>query len=272
MYNNRIWVYTIAYNEGPFVKNFLAAYKDAERIIVYDNMSTDDTVQLLSIDPRVEIRKHDSKGQIRDDLYLEIKNNCWKEARGLADWVIVVDFDEIFTRAILIDGNPIFDLDLRDAFYNGWNVFKPYGYNMVSLEAPLYATGHPFEYSKKGVFHHPAIKMCCFRPDQIAEIRYEPGCHTANPIDMTGGTDYVRILMNSDFKLLHYKFWNVDHYMKRMSDYQTRMSDQNRIHGWGWHYMKPLSEHHQMFVCGCDLARPLFEIEIDGEQPLNMDI
>lgn len=270
--NNRIWVYTITYNESHFVKNFLTAYKEAERIVVYDNMSTDNTRELLKEDDRVEIRDYYSNGQIRDDLYLSIKNNCWKEARGKADWVIVVDFDEIFTRARIINDVPVLDLDLTDAYYNGWNVFRPYGYNMVSLEAPLYAEGHPFEYSKKGVFHNPAIKMCCFRPDQISEIRFEPGCHTANPLDMDGKIDNVRILMNQDFKLLHYKFWNVDHYMKRMKDYQTRMSNQNKEHGWGWHYLIPLNEHYQMFVCGCDLAKDLFEIVIEGEQPLNLDI
>ena len=272
MNNNRIWVYTICYNESHFVKNFLVAYQDAERIIVYDNMSTDNSRELLKADPRVEIRDYDSGGQIRDDLYLEIKNNCWKEARGLADWVIVVDFDEIFCRARLVDDVAVFDLDLRDAFYNGWNVFRPYGYNMISLEAPLGADGHPYEYSKRGVYHNPAIKQCCFRPDQIQEIRFEPGCHTSNPLDMAGGTDNIRILMNEDFKLLHYKFWNILYYMERMKDYQTRMSKQNEAHGWGWHYMLDLSQHYQTFVCGCDLARPLFEITPDGEQPLNLDI
>jgi hypothetical protein len=267
LYNNRIWVYTIAYNESFFVNNFLDAYKDAERIIVYDNMSTDNTVELLLQDDRVEVRQYDSGGKIRDDLYLDIKNNCWKESRGLADWVIVVDFDEIFNRVRQVDGQIMYDLDLTDAFANDWHMFKPYGYNMISIEAPLYASGHPAMYSNRGIFHSPSSKMCCFRPDKIKEINYAAGCHEAMPEGVSGD---VRILINEDYKLLHYKFWNVDNYMKRMADYQTRMSKENEVYGWGWHYMIPMSEHYQMFVCGYDISKPLFDITIDDEQILNL--
>lgn len=266
---NRIWVYALCYNEAPFVKNFLIAYKDAEKIIIYDNMSTDNSVELLKQDERVEIVPYDSQGQIRDDLYLEIKNNCWKEARGKADWVIVIDFDEIFCRARKIEDVISFDLDLTKAFEAGFNIIKPYGYNMVSLEAPLYADGHPYEYSQRGVYHDPAQKMCCFRPDQLSEIRFQAGCHNADPLDMNGGIENIRILMDEDFKLLHYKFWNLEHYMVRMADYQKRMSEQNKKHGWGFHYMLSLAEHHDTFVNGCDHAEPLFDIKRDGEQPLN---
>lgn len=269
---NKIWVYTIAYNESHFVKHFLAAYKDAEKIIVYDNMSTDNTVELLLEDSRVEVRTHDSGGQIRDDLYLDIKNNCWKEARGKATWVIVVDFDEVFNRVRQVNGEIVYDLDFTDAYHNNWNVFKPLGYNMISIEAPLYAEGHPSIYAPRGVFHGPSSKFCCFRPDRIKEINYAPGCHEAMPEDMNGTQFGIRILENNDFKLLHYKFWNVDRYLKRMDDYQTRMSKENEDNKWGWHYMISKAEHYQMFVCGYDISKPLFDITIEDEQIMNIKI
>ena len=89
---------------------------------------------------------------------------------------------------------------------------------------------------------------------------------------MKNGTENVRILMISDFKLLHYKFWNIDHYMKRMAEYQTRMSKENEVYNWGWHYMLSMSDHYHMFTCACDLAKPLFEITVESPQPLNLDI
>ena len=184
-----IWLYTLSFNESHFVKNFLTAYKDVDRIIVNDNMSTDNTVELLKQDPRVEVRTWDSKGQIRDDMYLDYKNNVWKEARGKADWVIVVDFDEIFTSAYLKDNKPIFDLDLYDIYKDGYNMIKPRGYNMVSLNSPLGTDNHPYEHSKIGVYHPPEEKLVCFRPDRLSEIRYHAGCHHAQPLDLNGTTD-----------------------------------------------------------------------------------
>jgi hypothetical protein len=260
IYRNRIWVYALCYNEAPFVKHFLTAYKEAERIVIYDNQSTDGCRELLCKDSRVEIRENDSGNQIRDDLYVKIKDNCWKEARGQADWVIVIDFDEIFTRARMINGIAVFDLDLTDVYMNGWNVIYPYGYNMSSLEAPLYADGHPFEYSQKGAVHNPERKMCCFRPDQVGEMRYQAGAHVSNPLDINGSKDGIRILNNIEYKLLHYKFWNLDYYMKRMEEYQTRMSDINKERGWGGHYLMSMQAHHDIFVFGCNLAKPLFDI------------
>jgi len=262
MKTQSVWVFVLCYNESHFVKNFLVGYKDADKIIVLNNMSTDNSVELLKEDPRVEIRDWDSGGKIRDDLYLEMKNNVWKEARGQADWVIVVDFDEIFTRAVQTPGGGcFFDLDLTVPHNEGFNIIKPYGYNMVSLDAPLYEGGHPHEYSNKGAYHDPSEKMCCFRPDQISEINFIAGAHWANPVDMDGGTVGIRVFNQPEFKLLHYKFWNIDYYMKRMEEYQTRMSEQNKEHGWGYHYMTPLVEHDHTFRNGYKLSKPLFEIE-----------
>jgi len=259
----------LCYNESHFVKNFLTAYKDADKIIVLNNMSTDNSVELLKEDPRVEVRDWDSGGKIRDDLYLEMKNNVWKEARGKADWVIVVDFDEIFTRAVEIKDQNLdtekvgwkFDLDLTVPHNEGFNIIRPYGYNMVSLDAPLYTDDHPHVHSGKGAYHVPSEKLACFRPDEISEINFIAGAHWANPLDMDGTTKNVRIYFQPHYKLLHYKFWNIDYYMERMENYQERMSQQNKDMGWGYHYLLPLEEHDHTFRNGEKLSEPLFDIK-----------
>lgn len=246
-----IWVYTITYNEGFFVKNFLAAYKDADKIIVYDNHSTDDTVELLKQDPRVEVRFYDSGNQIRDDLYLEIKNNVWKEARGIADWVIIVDFDEIFNH---VTPDKTFDLDLSSL--TDYNIVKPFAFNMVQGDAPLYESGHPFLYAQKGLQHPPNEKLCCFRPDQIKEINYVAGCHGATPV----AYDKVKKYYGPEFVQLHYKCWNFEYYMKEMEHNAARLSDINRSVGWGTHYLNPLKYHSDQFRNGEILSKYIFDI------------
>ena len=251
---NRVWVYTICYNESHFVKNFLAAYAQAERIVAYDNQSTDNTVELLSQDPRVEVRINDSGNEIRDDIYLRIKNNAWKEARGLADWVIVVDFDEIFCRAWLNNGNAELSLDLTEPFEKGHTIIKPYGYNMISLDAPLGAEGHPLQYCQNGVYHWPMEKPCCFRPDKIQEINYYPGGHGIEPIGE------VSIFNHPVYKLLHFKMWNLQHYLDRMALCASRMSAVNKSQGWGEHYLWPAERHKKTYLEAHAASKPLFFI------------
>jgi len=260
MKNHTVWIYVLCYNESHFVKNFLVGYKDADKIIVLNNMSTDNSVDLLKEDPRVEIRDWDSGGRIRDDLYLEMKNNVWKEARGEADWVIVVDFDEIFTRAVTTEDGCLFDLDLTEPHEAGFNIIKPYGYLLVSPEAPLYQDGHPHEYANKGTYHVPSEKFACFRPDHISEMRYSAGAHWSSPLDMDGKPDGVRIYFQPEYKLLHYKFWNVEYYLERMKDYQERMSAQNKEQGWGYHYMYTIEAHERQFLDCFNICEPLFDI------------
>jgi len=256
-----IWVYALCYNESHFIGNFLTAYKDADRIIIYDNHSTDNSVELLMRDPRVEIRYFDSNSELRDDIHIQIKDNCWKEARGKADWVIVVDFDEVFARVTVVNGEVVFDLDLSEPYNNGFNVIKPYGYNMISLDAPLYTNDHPFKHCPRGAYHPPAEKPCCFRPDQIGEMNYTVGCHTADPLDIKGSRDGVRILYDKNYKHLHFRFWNYDLYIKKAEVGRNRLSSVNKDHGWGWQYLETNEQQSSMYLAGMKLSKHLIDIE-----------
>jgi hypothetical protein len=254
----KIWVYTLTYNESHFVKNFLRAYKDAEKIIVYDNMSSDDTVSLLREDPRVEVRINDSGGQIRDDIYLQIKNNCWKEARGEADWVIIVDFDEIFTRAIEPD---TFDLDLMHLGYfaNSVDIIKPFGYMIYEVAMPMHKDFNPLQRPVCGVYDVNSEKMCCFRPEAIKEINFAPGCHAAAPVTMDGMPPLIHHY--EEFKLLHFKYVNVATYFQRLAEYKERISVYNITHGFGIHYRWDFDVHKANYLKGLKESKPLFEIQ-----------
>lgn len=253
---NKIWVYTIAYNEAHFVKNFLLAYKDAERIIVYDNMSSDNTVTLLKEDQRVEVRTFDSGGQIRDDLYLEIKNNCWKEARGIADWVIVVDFDEIFTKAFYPN---IFELNIKEN--KDTYLIVPCGYMLYAEAMPLYENKSALSYELKGVYDTNSEKPCCFRPDKIEDINFVAGCHNANPIDENGeALRNINIIHLPEYKLLHFKYVNIANYFLRLEQYKKRMSTYNLKAGYGVHYTWSEEKHLETYLSGLQDSVSLFDI------------
>ena len=67
-----------------------------QRYIIYDDASTDNSQEILRLNPKVELRPMppycDPESRISSALALQ--ETCWKESRGIADWVIVTDIDE----------------------------------------------------------------------------------------------------------------------------------------------------------------------------------
>jgi glycosyltransferase involved in cell wall biosynthesis len=63
-----------------------------QRFVVYDDGSTDDSLEILRSNPKVEVRPtppySDPDSRILSGT--SILECCWKESRGVADWVIVV--------------------------------------------------------------------------------------------------------------------------------------------------------------------------------------
>ncbi len=172
-------------------------------ITIYDNYSTDNSKQII-LDAGCNLIEYDSGNQIRDDLYLSIKNECWKKSK--ADWVCIVDLDEF----LFLDFN-VFHYD----------VIKTQGYDMIGLPP-----------SMLGVKNDMYSKLVMFRPKLFVQIGYQPGCHTCRPTPPIG---YLRISQQTA-PLLHYKYISEDYVIARHKMYQTRLSDFNKQYGFGIEY------------------------------------
>jgi len=219
-------VYSICYNESKFINLFLTHYAQfVNNIIIYDNYSTDDTCnKILKFDKcATQIIKYDTKNQIRDDIYLEIKNNCWKNSS--ADFVIVCDLDELLYHPQLLSF-------LKNTDYN---LFKPVGYNMVSDFFPsddIQVT----EQIKTGALDKWSNKCVLFKPNETHEINYQMGCHSCNPISKTNLKLYDSTQNNSQLKLLHYKNLTFKYRFEKHNAYQVRLSEFNKQNCFGYHY------------------------------------
>ena len=67
-----------------------------DQYFIYDDGSDDGSSELLSLHPKVEARRFqrtDPDSFVRSEQ--TFSNACWKESRGIADWVIVTDVDEL---------------------------------------------------------------------------------------------------------------------------------------------------------------------------------
>ena len=206
-----ITIYVITFNEEYVLPFFIKWYRDRFpncKIVVYDNYSTDNTVK-IALENNCEVIPYDTNNQLSDSKYLEIKNNCWKNAE--TDWVLIADCDELL------------DIKLEDLNTN-CTLFKAKGYNMCNVEELSNVLD-----IKHGIEAEQYDKVLCFNKRYIKEINYSPGCHNCSPV---GDVLYSY----KTPKLLHMKFINEDYMVDRYKMFKNRMSEENIKKGWGVQY------------------------------------
>lgn len=222
-----ITVYTVAYNEELQIQFLTDHYRNRFsdcHIVVYDNMSDDKTVEIAKAN-NCEVIPYDTNNQINDRKYLEIKNNCWKNAE--TDWVLICDVDE------LLDIN---QEQLKLEENNGTTVITSEGYNMVNMEDNFNL--HEIKYGARHTF---SDKSYLFNKKFISEINYEAGCHRCNPIG--------KIVQSSvAYKAYHYNFINIESSIKKYESYAKRLSPENLKNGWGSHYLFPAEKVKAEFL------------------------
>jgi hypothetical protein len=216
----------------PHLLNYYSNF--CQKITFYDNESTDNTINIINSFDRceTEIITYSTNGEIRDDIYVQIKNSCWK---GIdADFVIIIDSDEFLYHDNLLDF----------LTNNKFDVYYPTGYNMIS-------NYFPEDYSKLisdqvtlGNYCKNYSKSVIFNPKTIKDINYGIGAHESNPI----GHTEINIYTGSDLKLLHYKNLGFDYRYNKNSAYGKTLSSYNQINRFGWHYNMTEDEQYAEFV------------------------
>lgn len=238
---HNIVCYSICWNEENLLPYYLDHYSAiAEKIIIYDNESTDSSRDIIRSFKRAELRTYQSNNEVREDLYLEIKNNCWKESRQ-ADWVIVCDIDELLY-------HPFINYYLTRCKNSGISLPVPRGYQLVQENFPKTSFT---KCCPRGVPEDAFNKCIIFDPSLVDEINYEPGCHTCRP------TGNIKTDRSAFLKLLHAKFINREKFTKRQVDLYLRLSQINKQNKWGIHYTPNVQGHEHQFDNIMNQSRPI---------------
>ena len=275
-----IHLYTICWNEIDMLGFFFRHY-DAwvDRYVIYDNGSTDGSLELLGWHPKVEVRRFERAHP--DSFVLShqaLHNEAWKESRANADWVIVTALDE----HLHVGGRTVLDY-LVECKELGITAVPALGYQMLSERYPapgdwLCATcmwGAPWS---------AMDKLSIFNPDAIVETGFTVGRHSA---DVRGN---VRLPDRDELMLLHYKYLDFDRTLHRHRALGRAIGDHDISQGWGFHYgwsAERLREDWERFMTqAIDVAAPGFQpsrahesapwwrvgkndegLECDGEKP-----
>jgi hypothetical protein len=217
-------VYTICWNEADMLGFFFRHYDElATRYIVYDDGSTDGSLDILRDHPKVEVRRFPRV--IQDSFVLshaEFHNSVWKESRGAADWVLLTAIDEHLDHKSLPDY-------LGRCRKAGITMMPAVGFQMVSDEFP--GTGETLSQSR--VFGCPfgqMNKLAVFNPTALRETNFDPGRHTGEPAGDIVIPEHDQ-LMN-----LHYKYLGFDRIYERHKLLATGLGPGDRQRSYGHRY------------------------------------
>ena len=195
---------TFTYNESvmiPYVMKYLE-HMGFDKLIVYDNQSTDNTVQLLKQYKFVEVRTLDTGGKKSNQEIVNIKNRVWREFKKEEDaWMFVSDFDEV----LYYPGNLKEYLDKMDK--DGYNYLNQEMLETMCEHFPD-KTKYVHESCDGGTFWGlNGCKMTLFKLNTFNSISYTPGAHIVS-VSLNDGKK-LKALNNKAIKSFHLK--NIDH-------------------------------------------------------------
>jgi len=214
----KIDVFAVCYNEEKMIGYFLKHYLPFANVYIYDNNSTDNTVQIVkemggTVIPFSTNNQYDEMSQVR------VRNNCWRQST--ADWVIICDVDEFIYHPNLIK-----ILEETNA-----TLIIPEGYNMYSDTFPT-TKGQIYDEIRFGIPDSVYSKPIIFKPSEIKDIQFGVGSHYLGYIDGNVISD-----SSTGIKLLHMKHLSINYLLERYSLYSKRMSNDSRQSGWGKEYL-----------------------------------
>jgi hypothetical protein len=224
-------IFILCYNEELLLPHTIKHYKTLIPnciITIYDNQSTDNSVKIAK-ELGCRVISWSSQNRINDNLYIFIKNNCWKNVTN--GWIIMIDMDEW----LQVTYN-----DLLLATRNRISILKIQGYNMIGESNALDLADIDLHAIKKGLKNDNESKTLCFYRRAIHEMNYESGAHKCRPI---GYIKYSsRTFLNKHMEQLGQPF-----IINKTKNRYKRNKD-NLKNGFGTHYINDETKIIQKYI------------------------
>lgn len=166
-------IFLLCYNERVLLPHTIHHYKThlpSCTITIYDNESTDDSVEIAK-SLGCKIISWNSSNMIDDHKYANIKNNCWKSLEK--GWVIMADMDEWLC---------VTEHELQEEMLRGTTILSVTGIEMIGQSDTLDLSDIDLNQITAYQPNTWLNKRLCFLRDDISEMQYNLGAHACKPI------------------------------------------------------------------------------------------
>lgn len=233
--------YVLCYNE-EFIIPWIVQYWERIKqdgidlhVYVYDNCSSDKSVEMLSKYDWITIAQFQTEGQ-DDIVQAQIKNTVWKRSKGKADFVVVSDFDEI------IWSNDL-ESELQYMKDNDYNVLGTAWYAFCGDEIPAYdkdkylhqmvGKGYKQHINHMKEYGHLG-KFMIINPNTIDDMGWSVGNHICNP------SSELRLYVSDKIVAFHInKGLSEDYFVNRRKIMSDNLSTRNKLYGMCFEYGYP---------------------------------
>ena len=257
-----VHLYTVCWDEADMLGFFFRHYGPwVDRFVVYDDGSTDGSLDILKANPKVELRAFD---RVQSDSFVlshkAMQDEAWKESRGRADWVVVTAIDE----HLHVKGRGMAAY-LAEQAARGTTMIPALGFDMHGAAMPE-DRGLLTETVTRGRPRSGFNKLSIFDPDAVAETGFGPGRHAAEPVGR------LQVPARDEVMLWHYKHLGFQRNAEREAAQALRLGAADIANGFGQHYLWPKEQLRafwdEMEREGRDLAADGFEPDRACARPL----
>lgn len=223
MGNTEIHLYAGCWNEEKILPFFFEHYdRFISKYFIYDNDSTDRSLEILNAHPRVTVRPLVLEGRSYTEAGLKHLRAMKFEESQLANWVTICNIDEFFWHPDLLGY-------LEDMETEGVTVIKSEGYQMISDQFPASGDHLPATI-KQGARFERMDKIAFFKPAEVPDLGFSVGRHNSVPVG-----NVVRP-KEEQVKLLHYKHLSLNYVLERHRELNSRRRSVDIEKSYGHHY------------------------------------
>ena len=209
-----IHVFLLCFNESvliPHTVNHYKKYLPSCKITIYDNESTDNSVNIAK-ELGCSIISWNSNNKIDDFKYKDIKNNCWKTIEN--GWIIMADMDEYLC---------VTEKELQTEMNLGVSILNIKGYNMIGESLTTDLCDIDLQTIQKYNYFSQQNKKLCFLREKINEMNYECGAHTCSPVGIINYSSTIYIKKHMSILGLNF---TIHKYVER----DKRAKDMQKLH------------------------------------------